>query len=166
MKPPKHLVQITDRLFVTHGAYYAPQYRKEVDKYLRAIKKAIPLIEAEIGCNIPRNLKVLIKPIRAKNVRGVYTNINKTIAIDPRSVSVEAIINTLAHEYIHVRQYETGRLSHDLHPNGLKSLVYKWEGRHFIKARDYKMYFIQPWEIEAREEGSRIAKVVLSQLKE
>ena len=162
-KAPKHLIPVDGKLYATYGTYYTPQYRVWFDKYVNVVRKAIPLIEKELG-SIPTGLKVIFKPIRNKNTKAQYFNLYKHIYLDIRAATERDMLMSLAHEYIHVRQYHTGKLAQTLHPNGLKQMVYCWEGRHFIKAKDFKMYYIQPWEIEARSEGNRIGEIVAKEL--
>jgi len=65
------------------------------------------------------------------------------------------LISTLAHEFVHVRQFDTGQLQFKAHCN-------KWDGS-FYPNDGFKRNQ-EPWEIEARRLEKKLAKKYLKQI--
>lgn len=88
-----------------------------------------------------QNFTLQIRPIRGNTLGRARSNRN-IIEIDPR-YSKQNIINTIAHELVHLEQYKQKRLM-------TKGNDRVWNNTFFRTATTYKQYFNRPWEVEAR----------------
>jgi hypothetical protein len=71
-----------------------------------------------------------------------------TITLKDKSIS--AMIRTLAHEMVHVKQYARNELSRSsVMARGNMNMVVKWKGEVWTPGRGEHSYFDSPWEIEA-----------------
>jgi hypothetical protein len=60
-------------------------------------------------------------------------------------IDMEEMLQTIAHELVHAKQFLTGRLS-------LESMDYQWEGKKYNNENSIS----SPWEIEATDLGEKL----------
>lgn len=154
------LIKSSDRevapgIFMSLSSIYNKAYRPEqAQKVIKLIQAAYPIIKRELG--LTKSVKFRIGPIKAKGVRGRYTNHDRSIAVDQR-FDLQSILETIAHELVHAKQYESG----DLSWNGTASC---WKGRAYSHANTYAAYRALPWEAEAFALQSVLALKVIGEI--
>lgn len=117
------------------------------------IKEALTFFAKELKVKDYRDVTVSVKAMRKMDALG-YCSIKhyddedriSTILMEVKlNQGRDEMINTLAHEMVHVKQYITGELSEDLDV---------WKGKK-INSDDID-YDDQPWEIEADKVGDML----------
>ena len=105
-----------------------------------------------------QNFEILIRPIKAETVNGRYFHEGvhvepgkpSRIELDPRYDSFKHLMGVLAHEFQHLKQYCTGKITHERENVTGKWLSY-WKGNKQSSGSTWNTYRSQPWEVEARQ---------------
>lgn len=88
---------------------------------------------------------------------GVFGDKHLGMTLDSR-LSVETLLQTLAHEMIHVKQRVRGQLKHRVKRNGQPEFI--WCGRVYNKD-----YYDSPWELEAFSRERLLANKIAQMIK-
>lgn len=140
----------------------------------KMIKKALiffvnALIKKKIRKKLDIKIQLVSKPLESYKGNTIVVGLCKplTYAATPRKFAIRLnkhekfahILQTLAHEVVHVKQYASGKLR----PVDWTFMtdIYKWNG----KVRDIP-YFTSPWEIEARKMEKILYRKFLTVLEE
>ena len=107
---------------------------------------------------------IVIRCIRKKSfitVDGVYSDARKVLEINPRVETLNAVIETLAHELVHAEQFKQGRLKSDFADVYKEEPIWVWEDMLEVSPttiKDYEAYRKLPWEVEAYDRQNKIAE--------
>ena len=132
----------------------------DFDKMARLLASAVPILRKEL--DVPQTFRVMMKPIRAKSIAGLYDSDEEMAIIDPRRC-VFPLLGTLAHEMVHAEQYHQGRLQAIYEKK--KGWLHQWDGEYITnRGKTLNSYLKQPWEIEAYERQDILAIIVCEEL--
>jgi hypothetical protein len=79
-------------------------------------------------------------------------------------LSIKATLLTLAHEWVHIKQYASGQL-YDFMRADLKGLS-RWNGELYNREDEMTEYWFRPWEIEAMGYEQGLVRTFLAKMKE
>ena len=134
------------KVTASRDCIYVDRNVKEMTKKIAdTMYRLMPHFRKEL--DLPKGLTIRIGKLKSKTLQGVYYDAKKLVELEPRRDSLQAVLDTAAHELIHAKQYHTGQLARGGRANNYFS---KWEGE-TIKSRGatYKSYRDLPWEKEA-----------------
>jgi len=150
----KYWIKKQNNLFVTDAAWYDKKITKKVRNLTEVAERVLPTIREILGLK-EEDAYVVIGHIKAKRTAGHWVPCKKEARVDPRAVSVDSFVDTLAHELTHAQQYAQGRLSQ-------KRGVFYWNLTEFGKyPTSYAKYLALPWEVEAREKAKEIVAMLV-----
>jgi hypothetical protein len=133
-------------------------------KTAAAIKDAaIFLLKEVLGPRMAEGVTLDIDVVKKLDVEGECVNEDETkrsrwFTITLKDAPFNKLLETLAHELVHVKQYvrnELGIKSLVLTKGGRMKFTTKWMGEVWVPKGNEDDYFDTPWEIEAfgREQG-------------
>lgn len=142
-----------------HTAKYSKVHNKHTPLILALIIKALPNLCKEF--DIPSNLEIIVKPLKARTTIGqaCYNNgKNLTVEIDCRLNHKELILETVAHELVHIEQYHQKRLVPKLQGGCYYNMWNDGDRVCQHKQRppriNFQAYLDAPWEVEARKRAA------------
>lgn len=153
-----------DCVYATDYAYRSERYRENVRGNARKLSVAVNALADHL--DIDERVLVLYKPLPQNNWSDVYTygflEARGNIILDPR-FSFSRLIQTLSHEFWHVRQYYNGELSFFRDESG-KLAGLMWKNQAFprnypVTSDTMSVYNEEPWEIEARANEARLSEI-------
>lgn len=143
---PDH--QIDGIVYVTHSCKYLKPYKQQAEQIIPVVCRASKLLSSYF--DLPKEFKILIKPIRCRRTRGEYSSILKKAYIDPVPKSFSCLIDTIGHEACHAEQHHQRRLVYKFNDG---NLLQSFEGSSYPEAKNHQQYQQYPWEVEARKRG-------------
>ena len=141
------------KIEIAQTAKYMDQYNRWTHRVEFVTEQLLSRIKEDF--EISDFTKILIRPIRSMRIGPVYGKAYRDkVELDCRVSNVWGIADTLAHEFTHVEQKQTGRLIYQSGINFWKTS----QNVSSFKTSDVKTfndYQNLPWEIEARKRGAK-----------
>jgi hypothetical protein len=144
-------VEIVPGIHATTAAWNNPQYRGVTRALFPHIIAPINFLRSHMGVAI--TMPVIFKNIKGRTTGLFFSGVDK-IFVDPRN-GYRAMIETIAHEFTHLKQYSEGRLK-NYWPD-----FRVWDGVTYGPATTYAEYRALPWEQDAFEAQGPLAEMAL-----
>lgn len=150
-KSDHKIVPVSKQFYATWTLAYNAAYKK----YLPPLFPQLDIAAARLKnmMNLSGKEVLILKPIKG-NTTGLHFH-NNRIFIDPRRGLFHAV-ETLAHELVHAEQAHRG----DLIPGG-PHCFRQWKGNNYSMPRNWVEYRNFPWEVEAYDRQTSLARQAL-----
>lgn len=78
--------------------------------------------------------------------------------------NIKMLMDILAHEFVHAKQFAYGELEYAVVPDGKGSIqwAFLWQGRAYAPSTEPEVYLTHPWEIEAFLHSSRLVALYIA----
>lgn len=147
--------QFSKNIFVSIQA--RRNYLSDSKEIALMVKESMPVFRTLL--DLPKTITVRIGTKKG-SFRGSFNNSEKLLFLNVCNFNYKHAITTLAHELVHAEQYKQGRLAVSKFITK-KGYISYWNGEKVNnKGKTYNSYRKQPWEVEAFERQSELAKKV------
>lgn len=132
---------------------HAKGWKHTANKFVDLIKSNLDIIVPML--DLPERITVQVRPLKGYT-NGLWTNMTKTLSIDPRKTNMDDLVKTFFHELVHAEQHHKGKLQRKLDETARRYRDY-WEGVPYSRPSNmrsksrYQKYLNLPWEKEAFE---------------
>lgn len=151
-------IKIADAIMYGRLKEYKPRSIMIKDLIVGMLPKAREILD------FSDDFDTVIRCIRKKSfitIDGVYSDARKVLEINPRVETLNAVIETLAHELVHAEQFKQGRLKSDFADVYKQEPIWVWEDTLEVSPttiKDFASYRKLPWEVEAYDRQNKIAE--------